>query len=410
MKDRAIKFQLTDYAKHTINFESLLSLLDFCTEEAKFWNERKELFKAEKIKANHACLNVGNSLIQAATAINGWKEKIDDWSDEELRRQINQLNQSYFNNFQNSWIWSGQPIVEPFLNCFQELDEVSASAFLDLSARNSVQNINNFPSFMGYMRAYEFLNQDSKITKRRNGEKVSLGHLRTQFSEARDKLFSETGILRNDFIKWNKQNRAESSRLSNIQKKLVRRKTKSQSNSFEQKMNEWTEKIETLEKTYEEKLKLKKPAEYWAKSARKYGIQGGLWTLAVISVAILAAFNFQGIFVTWLQGREIPVQFGTIQGVIIFGSLAAVYIFLLRALSRLAFSSFHLMRDSEEREQLTYLYLSLTNESEIDKESRDIVLQALFSRSETGLLSQEHGPTMPGASELLRSTLRGRGN
>ena len=83
--------------------------------------------------------------------------------------------------------------------------------------------------------------------------------------------------------------------------------------------------------------------------------------------------------------------------------------FLLRVLSRLSFISFHLMRDAEEREQLTYLYLSLTNEAEIDKESRDIVLQALFSRSETGLLAQEHGPTMPGASEMLRSTLRGRG-
>ena len=42
----------------------------------------------------------------------------------------------------------------------------------------------------------------------------------------------------------------------------------------------------------------------------------------------------------------------------------------------------------------------------MDKESRDIVLQALFSRSETGLLAQEHGPTMP-MTEALRAFSKG---
>lgn len=60
-----------------------------------------------------------------------------------------------------------------------------------------------------------------------------------------------------------------------------------------------------------------------------------------------------------------------------------------------------------KREQLTYLYLSLTNESVIDEKSREIVLQALFSRTETGLLNNEHGPTMPGA-DILQAALKGR--
>ena len=73
----------------------------------------------------------------------------------------------------------------------------------------------------------------------------------------------------------------------------------------------------------------------------------------------------------------------------------------MKVLSKMTFSSFHLMRDAQEREQLTYLYLALTHESEIDKSSRDIVLQSLFSRSETGLLVKENGPTMPTISEIL---------
>ena len=110
---------------------------------------------------------------------------------------------------------------------------------------------------------------------------------------------------------------------------------------------------------------------------------------------------------TWLQGQDIGVQLNTIQGVILFGSIAAVYAFLMRVLSRLTFSSFHLMRDAEEREQLTYLYLSLSHETEVDATSREIILQALFSRTETGLLAKEHGPTMPSIGEALKTLTKG---
>lgn len=409
MKDRNINFQLTDCAGHLANFQSLRSLLAFCEAEAKFWKERKQIVQTERSSSNHANLHAGDTFAQAVNAIQGWKDNIDAWSDDDLRRQLQQLQQSHFQRLTQNWLWCGQPFVEPFIQCLKEHGDNTANAFLDFSIRNSVQNISNIEHFRGYMYAYEFSNQDSQITKRRNGEKVSLGHLCAQFADAKDELFAEVGELKSNITDWDTQNRAESSRLVQVQKALGRRKIKSQSNAFERQLTEWTEKVAILENTYEEKLKLKKPAEYWAKSARKYGIQGGFWTLAIVAMVVVAAINFQEIFVTWLQGRETPVQLNTIQGVILYGSLAGVYAFLLRVLSRLAFSSFHLMRDAEEREQLTYLYLSLTNEAEIDKESRDIVLQALFSRSETGLLAQEHGPTMPGASEVLRSTLRGRG-
>ena len=406
MKDRTISFQLTDCTGHAANFQSLRSLLAFFEAEASFWKERKQIVQTERSITNHTHLHAGEVFAQAVNAIKDWKENIDAWTDDDLSRQLQQVQQSYFQRLQRDWLWSGHPFVEPFVQCLKEHGETTGSAFLDFSIRNSVQSISNIEHFKGYMYAYEFANQDSQITKRRNGEKVSLGHLRTQFAEAKDMLFAEVDELKTSIEDWDIQNRAESSRLVRIQKALGRRKIKTQSNAFERQLTEWTEKVSILEKTYEEKLKLKKPAEYWAKSARRYGIQGGLWTLAIVALVVVAAINFQEIFVTWLQGRETPVQLNTIQGVILYGSLAGVYAFLLRVLSRLAFSSFHLMRDAEEREQLTYLYLSLTNEAEIDKESRDIVLQALFSRSETGLLAQEHGPTMPGASEMLRSTLK----
>ena len=64
-------------------------------------------------------------------------------------------------------------------------------------------------------------------------------------------------------------------------------------------------------------------------------------------------------------------------------------------MAKLTFSAFHLQRDAEEREQLTHLYLNLREGANDDVESRRIILQSLFSRSESGLLSNETGPTMP---------------
>lgn len=68
--------------------------------------------------------------------------------------------------------------------------------------------------------------------------------------------------------------------------------------------------------------------------------------------------------------------------------------FCIRALIKVMFSSFHLARDCEERYTLTYFYLSLTKESEVSQEDRQLVMQSLFSRADTGLLKDDSGPTM----------------
>lgn len=68
----------------------------------------------------------------------------------------------------------------------------------------------------------------------------------------------------------------------------------------------------------------------------------------------------------------------------------------IRAVSKIMFSSYHLARDAEEREQLTHVYLALIKEDAADQKDRSIILQALFSRADTGLLKDVSSPTMPG--------------
>ena len=162
-------------------------------------------------------------------------------------------------------------------------------------------------------------------------------------------------------------------------------------------------KIQELEDIYQEKLRMAKPAEYWNNAAKKFRLEGIICAVFLVVSLVLGAVYLSNFFTDWLTGQESQVKLNTVQGIVIFGTLLAVYGILIRVLSRLAFSAFHLMRDAEEREQLTYLYLSLINEKKIDEKSRDIILQALFSRSETGLLTGESAPTMPGVgmSEIV---------
>lgn len=125
------------------------------------------------------------------------------------------------------------------------------------------------------------------------------------------------------------------------------------------------------------------------------------WARAIVFFVILGIVIFYSLLSQWFSGEKLPLQLSSLQGAILFASLAAMFTYLMKVLSKMTFSSFHLMRDAQEREQLTYLYLALTHESEIDKSSRDIVLQSLFSRSETGLLVKENGPTMPNVMDLV---------
>ena len=80
---------------------------------------------------------------------------------------------------------------------------------------------------------------------------------------------------------------------------------------------------------------------------------------------------------------------------IIYVTFISFMAFCIRAITKVMFSSFHLARDSEERNTLTYFYLSLLNDSKVEKEDRQLIMQSLFSRADTGLLKDDSGPTMP---------------
>jgi hypothetical protein len=75
----------------------------------------------------------------------------------------------------------------------------------------------------------------------------------------------------------------------------------------------------------------------------------------------------------------------------------------LHLFTKLAISCFHLSRDYRERFQLTNVFLALLREGDVkcDDQVKQIVMQALFSRSDTGLLKGEHSFKMPRVTDLV---------
>jgi hypothetical protein len=400
--NRKISVQLRDMAGKSWNFEGLREFKEFCESEANFWQEQETKLKEYRNDIDlrfpfHAKFS------QVTNAIDNWDEKLDSWEEDQLNNELRSLITSHLQHAKNNWLWSSHPYTERFIECNRDHGKDSAEAFLDLIINNRSSGITSGPHFNGVLLAYEFINQDSDLTKRSTSEKASLDHLRDELVEARSKLFEEVEEFKDEFNTWSsgtKKDRVEArikNRKNNVVDRLRQRRIANEI------FREARERRDELELTYKELLRLKGPAEYWNKAAKRYRTQGCMWLVTVIAALATGLFYFGNIFTVWLQGQEVDLELSTIQGIVIFGTILAVYSFLVRVLSKLTFSSFHLMRDAEEREQLTYLYLSLTKEKAVDETSRDIVLQALFSRTETGLIGHDSGPTMPaGFSDLLR--------
>lgn len=159
-------------------------------------------------------------------------------------------------------------------------------------------------------------------------------------------------------------------------------------------------KIADLEKTYSEKLKLAAPAQYWKERSEKLYKEGRTamyWLIGLVAVACILLYILlwqtpEGMLTSIFNGdRSKAIRWSIV--FITFISFLAVG---FRMLSKLMFSAFHLSRDAEEREQLSYFYLALIKEGAVEKEDRHLIMQSLFSRADSGLLKEDSSPTMPG--------------
>ena len=353
--NRKISVELRDATNKGFSFNDTKQLLEFLNTESIFWANTKYHMDGVDDTEIHEYINSSGfrfkpciSKIEEFYKLRG--SRTLDFSD-----KITEILQ---NHLGNHWLWSKHDYTASFIKINSVLGVRPADTFIEIVIASG--NLNN-----------EFETFKSKFETWGDATKQNWGDLLDQSSQAHSDL------------------------------------QKSHGKAFEKFLGDSESGLNDLKKKYEEDLRYSPSVKYWQDAAKEYKAQGKRWVDCLIVTLVAGLICFTILFDTWLEGRALEVQLDTVQGIILFGTVLAVFAFLVRTFSRLTFSSYHLMRDADERELLTHLYLSLINENKIDESSRDIILQALFSRTETGLLTGDSSPTMPNMSvEAVKSTIK----
>lgn len=354
----------------TKKFTSLNEFYTFIEREWEFWedctngnvNEIREHF-----------INIKTMLKNAIDQINNYDSSI-----QLLNKAINEAN---INNV--PCIYSitehGQK-----LKALNQENYISSNGFYDALSQGSLNDLSDYKYLYGVIEAFKlFSGANTDIIAKEN----LLKELSSRYSSGLDKLDREYAVRR-DLI--DQEFTSFSNEIKEWQEMNVHKL-----NDFyeEKKLN-----LESLEKTYNEHMKLKAPAQHWDELFITYEKTGNLWRKWAIGTAsVLMIFLTAVLFhlPSELKVNLDAVNFITVRSILILTIIISIGIYLLRLFVKLSMSAYHLSRDAKERYQLTYFYLSLIYESAIENTDRSIVFQALFSRADTGLLKGDSSPTIP---------------
>lgn len=248
------------------------------------------------------------------------------------------------------------------------------------------------------------MQDESQIKKRSDSENKALGRIRSDWNQKTVDLQTEFNANVKNYNEWREGYTGElenwkTSLVDKIEKWHIERDEK-----FETLFKASNQKIDDLEKLYTEKLRLEGPVKYWTTRAKELKKAGRWWAGGLTaSIIITAATILVVLFIPpdYFSASIIEGDPLAIKGVILFGTLISFLAYLIKTFSRMTFSSFHLMRDAQEREGLTMVYLALLEKGAATEGERELILQAIFSRAETGLIKHESGPSMPGLQGLL---------
>jgi len=372
-------------------------------------------FLSQQINGWEKFDNLPNEFIQSKNHFTQLRNQLEQFYNSYSTQDNEQNLNSYWNNLRNQLIQNSNyfvydnPITDFLIKLQNDYPNSFLSAYYYFIGQYRISNKNDL---IGSILAYEYdLQKDSDILKRRKSEKSSFSKikldLRNQLKESEtqltehltnsDKKYAKY-VEKLDTLKDEKDNSFGKWFNGNEENKGVTDIFKDWFEGNEEKQGV-SKKIEELENTYKEKLKLSEPANYWETRAKSLKKQG--W------FAFAALIIFVGI-VVWSLGEllwNVPDQiyssfFGedksaAIRWSIIYVTFISFMAFAVRAITKVMFSSFHLARDCEERYTLTYFYLSLLKDTKVEESDRKLIMQSLFSRAETGLLKDDSGPKMP---------------
>lgn len=377
-----------------INKIGMSDIYSFFKRQEKLWkNKPNNIGNLLRNSVNHfiSCVGIIERVVSNSETWNS------DYISQEWSRHYGTISATQINN--DIYILTADSPEVDFLISLSENSPTSFNTAYQYLMKKTFDPIRDSNHLRGLILAYEFEQQDhTEILQRRNNEKRSLGKLRSEF----ETYISEVEKATQEYIANTKTDFDEhSQQIIDLQK--------NKNESFEQwfKLTQQTfntfnenssQKIQDLEKLYIEKLRLEAPVQYWKNRASKMN-----WMSAISYSILCAVVGFTIVILYSLLTEPLEIfkrtEFtdpGSIKWSLIYITLFSFLAYLVKSVAKVLFSSLHLARDAEERVQLTHVYLALSESKDISKEDKEIILQSIFSRADTGLLKGDSSPTMPG--------------
>ena len=249
--------------------------------------------------------------------------------------------------------------------------------------------------FYGLMSAV-FHNNPGLMPGGLDAEVQAFAQQREELNGFRQDVEARFRALKNDADQWQTSTVDAATKLLKANEKRFEDLHNEQSTTFQQSAGGWERKFADLEALCREKLRLEEPAKYWKNLEEQYIREGRLWTAGSAAVILALAT-----WVTYLVYRPPEVltsdkfTLGGFKGTILIAAGISAFPNIMNLSVKVATSSYHLARDARERFQLTHVFLALIKDGAIEVKDREVILSALFSRSDTGLLKGDSSSTLP---------------
>lgn len=360
-----------EYANFSQSFKGITAIYEFINQQVENWDDYKESQVSELKKTFFYFESLKNRIESFLEQSQGLEQSKLNSQWNNLRNSINQSNQAKHLLF-------GIPQTSFLLNIQKQSVEYFEGAY-QFMTNSPVETIKKKELFIGAFLTANFLVFDERsfVYNKWEEDKKTINRYKNKLYNY---LSDTEKAYHNSILKLETE----------LNEKV---------NSLNELEVQWESKIADVEKTYREKLKLEEPAKYWKKRAFRLNLQGWLALFCMCILILFTALTLRDLL--WKTPEQILTSFfdgdksAAIRWSIIYVTFISLVAFGIRMISRIMFSSFHLARDANERHSLTYFYLALLNDNKVDEKDRQLIMQALFSRADTGLLKTDSSPTMP---------------
>lgn len=374
-----------DVKAEYLNFKvtSAKEYYKYLNDEISFWTENDEKGKLNQITS------AGN----LSRSKDSFESALKCYQDGNASQGLQYLKSS-LDHIKNGVLCSKTKLAQYIINYSDEVENFRRGLKYGLTKNNNSSASTTLPDMEGLMTALAFR---------------GIGYSKN--FDVRDEIAVtiEDNIVEanNNYAKLNEEYTRS---FHELQEQLneIKKQTNTHINDMNAKAQQYFDEKEKrcseLELLYGEKLHLEKPAQYWEELEKTFKNSSTGWfaTSCVLAIVIIVGLvillvNIPNMF------TDDAHWFDVVKNSAIITVIASVAIYILRTTMKMAMSSLHLSRDAKERSTLTYFYLSLINDRAVTEKERALIINSLFSRSDTGLLKNESAPTMSGnVSELVQ--------